>query len=589
MIALLLSWTIIAVIFYTFGRAFMQLWNYITKGKKLPAVFDIILVGMCITTSVISVFSLGMPANTMLLFALGFMCILYWFVDNKSIPSVGNAVFDFLARQPCWHFGVYAFFIIAIAMFATLHPIMTDTLYYHYQNLMWNDQYAVVPGLGNLQPRLAFNSNYFLLASTFGMRPLFNQFIFGVHTFFLAAIFLWVVYKTLNTKEILKSAVSLLTLTCLFVIYKNHITSVTTDFIPNLLIVFLIIKVIYDRDAVLKSPALYFILPIFIITLKLSCFAIIIFPIYLLCHQLKSKDFKMTTLSIVSGLIVVVPWLVRSVYLSGYLIFPLPMFDFFDVDWKVPMEYVIEQKEFIQAFAKYPNNLDIKAILEMPISEWFPVWWSSDMFYFNPVANRIFTILIPISIPLGIFLTLKRRKSENNILLLVWWACLVGIAVWFFNAPDFRFIYALILALVFILVYLLLENVEALQQVTKKFEHFKLNVVLTIITIIFVGLYSGRWVYYQKAETESFIDLIKVPTSIEYTRTIKGAPAPDEYFPVEINGMTLYQKSGSDRDLLCFDCILPCSNDYVGGIEMRGETLQDGFRCRKDAPHRITY
>lgn len=589
MIALLFSWTIIAIVFYTFGRAFMQLWNYIIKGKSLPTAFDSILIGMCITTSVISVASLAVPANTALLLALGVFCVVYWFVNIKSIPSIANAASNFLKKQSRWHLGVYLFFIVAIAMFATLHPMMTDTLYYHYQNLMWNDQYAVVPGLGNLQPRLAFNSNYFLLASTFGLKPLFNQFIFGVHTFFVAAIFVWVIFKTLNTKDILKSAISLLMLVILFVIYKLHITSATTDFIPNLLILFLIIKVIYDRDAITKSSVLYFLLPVFILTLKLSCFAILVLPVYLLWKQMRDKQYRELMLCIVGGLAILIPWFVRSVYLSGYLFFPLPLFDFFDVDWKVPMEYVIEQKEFIQAFAKYPNNLDIKAILAMPISEWFPIWWSSDMFYFNPVANRIFAILIPLSIPLGIFLTIKRRKSENNILLLIWWACLVGMMVWFFNAPDFRFIYSFILAEVFILALLMLENKKVVQQVLDKCEHFNLNVVLTIITIIFVGLHSGRWVYYQKAETESLVNLLKVPTSIEYTRTIKGAPAPDEYFPVEINGMMLYQKSPSDRDLLCFDCILPCSNDYVGGIEMRGETLQEGFRCRKDAPHRITY
>lgn len=589
MIALLLSWIIIATTFYTFGRAFLQLCHYVTKKGTSASPLDVILIGMCIITSVIAVFSLMMPANTMILLPLGFMCILYWYIDNKSIPSISKGVCNFLAKQPRWHFVVYAVLIISLAMFCTLHPMMTDTLYYHYQNLMWNDQYAIVPGLGNLQPRLAFNSNYFLLASAFGMRPFFNQFIFGVHTFFLAAIYVWVIYKTLDSKEILKSVLAVLMLTCLFVIYKNHITSVTTDFIPNLLIVYLVIKVIFDREAVSKNPMLYFLLPVFIVTIKLSCFAIIVLPLYVLWQQVRNKEYKPLTLSILSGLIILVPWCVRTVILSGYLIFPFPAIDIFDVDWKVPLDYAIEQKEFIQAFAKYPNNLDIKAILSMPISEWLPVWWSSDMQYYNPIANRIFSILTLVSIPIGLFLTFTRKKSENNILILIWNASLLGIVVWFFNAPDFRFIYSLILALSFIVALLLLERAKHLEMFAKKYEHFNFNIVLTIITITFVCLYSGRWVYHQKAESESVLDLIKVPTSIEYTRTIKGAPAPDQYYSVEVNGMKIYRKSASERDLLCFDCILPCSADYVGGIEMRGETLQEGFRCNTDAPHRLTY
>lgn len=589
MIALLFSWTIIAAIFYTFGRASMQLWNYITKGNINSSPLDVILVGMCTVTSVIAIFSLWIPANTMFLFALVFMCILYWYFDNKNIPSVGNGLFDFLARQPRWHYVVYAVLIVAIAMFCTLHPMMTDTLYYHYQNLMWNDQYAVVPGLANLQPRFGFNSNFFLLGSTFGMKPFFKQFIFGIHTFFLAAIYVWVIYKTLNTGNVVRSTVAILMLTCLFVIYKNHITSVTTDFIPNLLITYLILKVIYDRETISKNTALYFLLPIFIITLKLSCFAIIIFPLYVMWMQIKEKQYTSLIFALLTGLFIVVPWCIRTVILSGYLIFPLPMFDFFTYDWKVPMEYLIEQKEFIQAFARYPNNLDIKSILEMPISEWLPVWWNSDMQYYNPIANRVFTLLTLVSMPLGIYLAITRKKAENNLLILIWGACVVGIIVWFFNAPDFRFIYSLILAQVFIVLLLLLEKLNISQKVDVKCEHFNLNVVLTIITIIFVSLYSGRWVYHQKGDSVTFIDLVKVPTSIEYSRKKVGIPTSDSYFSVDINGAKIHQKSGSDRDLLCFDLDLPCSADYVGGLEMRGETLQEGYRCRPDAPHRITY
>lgn len=589
MIALLFSWIIIALVFYTIGRCFLLLWQKASKKEEVNSPLDTILVGMCITSSIIAILSLWIPANTMMLFALVLLCLIYWFCDNKNIPALANKALDFIGQQPKWHLIVYGILIFAIAMFCTLHPMMTDTLYYHYQNLMWNEQYAVVPGLANLQPRLAFNSSFFLLGSTFGLKPLFGQFIFGIHTFFLATIYVWLIYKILNTKKLFVSIVSAVMLGCLFVVYKIHITSVTTDFIPNLLITYLLLKLIYDREAIKKQTALFFLLPAFIVTLKLSCFAIAIFPFYVIWLQLRGKEYKTLTLSLVGGLLIVVPWCIRNVILSGYLIFPLPLFDFFSYDWKIPMEYLIEQKEFIQSFARYPNNIDIKTVLSMPISEWLAVWWNSDMQYYNPIANKLFSFATLITIPVGLYLTTTRKKSDNNILSLVWMACVIGIVVWFFNAPDFRFIYALILGQTFIVTIMLAERLSIDRKLDSQYEHFNLNVVLTIITIIFVCSFSGRWVYYQKGDSVSFTDLLRVPTSIEYSRKSFGLFTQDNFFMEEVNGVKIYKKSDSDRDLLCFDSELPCSSDHVGGIEMRGESLQDGFRCKPNAPHRLTY
>lgn len=588
MIALFFSWVLVFAVFYTFGKASIQLYRTIAKrNNEVYSVIDTLLIGMSITASVIAIFSIFIPANTMLLFILAFMCIIYWVLNNKDIPSDVNSALDFIAKQPKLHLSLYAILIFSVTMFCTLHPMMTDTLYYHYQNLMWNDEYAVVPGLGNLQPRLAFNSSFFLLGSTFGLKPLFGQFIFGIHTFFLTVFFVWILYKLIHTKNILRSIIGLVMFISLFIIYKQHITSVTTDFIPNLLICYLVLKVIFDSNTIKQQPLLFFLLPIFIITLKLSCFSIALLPLYVMWNQIKNKSYAGLTLNILGALLIVVPWCTRTVILSGYLIFPLPYIDLFDFDWKVPVAYAIEQKEFIQSFARYPNNIDISTVLAMPLTEWVSVWWKSDMFYYNPITNRLFAILTIITIPIGVYYFFKNRdKEQYTAIRLVWAASVIGIIVWFFNAPDFRFIYALILAQSFLVLLQLLEKIKYISKIEK---YSSLSIVLAIFTIIFVASYSGRWVYYQRDKSVPFVNLLKIPTSIEFTRQNKGIPSKDSFISVDVNGVKIYRKSLSDRDVLCFDCNLPCSADYVGGIEMRGETLQEGFRCNPNAEHRLTY
>src|SRR5204863_7475062 len=41
-------------------------------------------------------------------------------------------------------------------------PWNYDSGLYHFQMIRWLNEYAIVPGLGNLEPRLAFNQSYFL-------------------------------------------------------------------------------------------------------------------------------------------------------------------------------------------------------------------------------------------------------------------------------------------------------------------------------------------------------------------------------------------------------------------------------------------
>lgn len=590
MIALLFSWIIIASIFFTLGRAYIQFFSFFSKIDYKSSPLDVILIGMCITASIIAISSFWIPSNTILLLVLAFICALYWLFSSKQITPLIKKILDFIRSQSKLHLLMYAIIIIAIAMFSTLHPMMTDTLYYHYQNIMWNEQYHIVPGLANLQPRFAFNSSYFLLASTFGLKPLFGHYIFGVHTFFLAAFFIWVLYKILHTKNIIKGGLCILMLCSLFVIYKLHITSVTTDFIPNLLVCYLIMKMIYDKQAMQNNPLLFFALPVFIITLKISCFAIALLPLYVLYIQIKEKRFSYLGTLIFVGLLIVVPWSIRTVILSGYLLFPFPYIDLFSFDWKIPIEYAWEQKDFIQSFARYPNNVDIESVLAMPMSQWFSVWWNSDMYYFNPIANRFFFVATIITFPIGAFIVLYKRMWRLDIeRVLLWLATVIGIVVWFINAPDFRFIYSLILGQFFIVLFFLAKQFKLTEKVCFRIKEQKIRLAIAIITIIFVSIFSARWVHYKKGDGVTLSDLIRVPTSMAYIRDSKGLPPVDSLYFVIENGVKINRMSASDRDVLCLDYELPCSADYVGGIEMRGKTLQDGFRCNPNAPHRLTY
>lgn len=592
MIALFFAWILFAFVVYSYGVAGIRFFELIWKDEKSWNFLDTVLIGMCIVTSVIALFHLIIPADTNLLFILILTALIYWFFTYKQLMRNAQKAFDIVWSIPKAYILLFGCFIVIFALFCSLYPRMTDTLYYHYQNLMWNDQYAIVPGLGNLQPRFAFNSNVFLLGSTFGLYAIFKQFIFSVHTFLLTAITIWVTYKSLIGKASFRKAFTLFIFVTFFVIYKIHITSITSDFLANLLAMYLFLNLFYDPEAIRRKSLLYLLLPIFIVTIKLSCAPVLLFSLYafyLRCkdvRQIEKGSIALPLLTLfIAGAFILLPWCLGTYIMSGYLFFPIPYLDFFNPDWKIPMHYLMEQKEFIQAFAKYPNNLDIKSILAMPITEWFPVWWRSDMFYYNPIANRFFFFATLLAIPIGGWMCYKTRKQYPT-LILSWFISLITIVIWFSNAPDFRFVYAFILNLAGVTIFLALNLYRYKITTYKKLKKNNIYAKIIALTIIFVLIFSARWIHFQRGKDVNLIDIINQPTPISYKKEKDRA---GKYMVMEVNGMKINRRSPSDEALLCYDYELPASADFVGGIQMRGETLQNGFRCLPDAPKRLTY
>ena len=582
MIALFLAWTILLFVAYSFGSIAYKLCGFLWKQNQTQwNLIDIFLFGLCLISGLVNILHVLIPANTYMLLILVTSSIVYWALYRKRLVENASRAFNYIRSFPKKYLVLFVILVLLVALSCCLYPRMTDTLYYHYQNLMWNNSYPTVYGLANLQPRLGFNSNIYLLTSVFGCYSFYDQFIFSVHTLLLTMTTVWVVGKTIIGKISLRKIIALLMFVCFIVIYKIHLSSITSDFFANLLVLYLFLNIILDEKVLDHKPLLFLVLPIFIVTIKLSCAPISLLSLYII-YRAKEARIKSILCLIFAGCWIILPWCYNTYILTGYLFFPLPYFDFFNPDWKVPMHYLMEQKEFIQAFAKYPNNLDIHSISQMGIGEWFPVWWKSDMFYYNSIANRFFFFSLLITIPLGVVLCIYNRK-EHNIQVVAWVISLISIIIWFFNAPDFRFVYTFILYLVFVTLYWLIGFIV---KKTSSRQFSKVSSLLAYTLVLYLCFFCARWIYYQRGSDITITELIKKPTSIAY---IKKARYAHYYVEDTTYGFTIYRNSFSDEGLLCFDYPLPSSADFVGGIEKRGKALEDGFRCKPNAPYRRTY
>ena len=67
------------------------------------------------------------------------------------------------------------------------------------------------------------------------------------------------------------------------------------------------------------------------------------------------------------------PWIARNIIVSGYPVFPLPVTDVLQVDWKLPVHHVQWQENAVKVYAINPEY-DLNKPFTMPFLQWFPVW-----------------------------------------------------------------------------------------------------------------------------------------------------------------------------------------------------------------------
>jgi len=99
-----------------------------------------------------------------------------------AIPQIVTAL-RHSNNPPSRHYRVVSLGIIAalfavtcwIASRSMLPPINFDSGLYHFNKIRWINAFPIVPGLGNLHGRLAFNQSFFTYAAALNFYPFFGH------------------------------------------------------------------------------------------------------------------------------------------------------------------------------------------------------------------------------------------------------------------------------------------------------------------------------------------------------------------------------------------------------------------------------
>lgn len=459
-----------------------------------------------------------------------------------------------------WELFFYAGFILLLAFCTSRGEFHTDTNIYHAQMIRLYEEYGLLRGMGNLQQHFGYNSSYLAFASFFSMKWLTGQ---SLHTTtgFLEAAFCIYAFHGLrhfhqhrqHVADFMKVGILFYTLTIL-----DRSMSPATDYGAMLFSLFLITawcdNIEEQKD--LRRYCLLSVLSVFIITLKLSAgflFIVALYPLWFLWHD---KKWREIVCCIAGGFVILLPFLIRNYLISGWLVYPFSEIDFFSVQWKVPLEYLLRDADQIKVWARCLYDVDK---VEWTIGQWFPVWWAHQR------RDEKLLICAVILSTLLLFLGLlwkKYKKEQVEMAFVVLFAAIAAnLAMWFLTAPFIRYGLAFLLAVCMLAAGVwLTEQGHGLYRIVTGCLIFLLVIMLTPLLDNYVyefsvyAKYSLREPYYLRQK--------------DYDNPPMGS--------VTQNGNCIYY--ALEDDLNSYHCVpATCYLHMLRRSTLMGDRIEDGF------------
>lgn len=452
MLTVLFQWCYIFLTTFLMGYGF----SYIIEKKlhyKIEKMSSLVTVGLVMATvyaQIYSIFSgVGAAANAGLIF----ICLLILCFLRRELAQDGKRYAKKLGGAK----GVMILLLVLFWSYVTSRGIIHyDTDLYHAQSIRWIEEYGVVPGLGNLHVRLAYNSSVFALSALYSMRFLLGQSLHTISGFFalLLSVSALSLMESWKEKRFRLSdyariaAVYYLTTIC------DEVVSPASDYVIMCTVFYLVIEwlALLEKTGEEKDEkkenivpyALLCVVGVFAVSLKLTAgliLLLVIKPAYVL---IKEKRWREIACYITMGLVVIAPWLIRTVLLSGYLLYPFPSLDIFSPDWKIPASAARLDAAEIKTWGR---ALFDASKVGLSVKAWFANWFQTTLTGTEKLLILADIVSLFLLLILAVYqLVIKKRYRQLDYFLVM--AAVAGSYLfWQTSAPLVRYGYAYVLLL----------------------------------------------------------------------------------------------------------------------------------------------
>lgn len=436
MITVIVSWCYIFMVCLLLGAGASALLEKISgKQEERTPISLLVILGVVVSTVYTEYLSCFMKIGMMAHLILVMLAILCGVLCRKTVGRYLNAASKLLFS---WEGLFYIGFLFFIAYFTSRGEFHTDTNIYHAQNIRLYEEYGLIKGMGNLQLHFAYNSAYLAFAAIFSMKWLLGQSLHTTTGFLEAFLCIYAFYGLKRFRQHERHWADFTKIGILFyvLVILARSMSPATDF-GTMLIALYILVAWCDNLENEKSVYIYSLLSIiavFVLTMKFSACFLVLLAIYPAIIMIKNKKWKMLGLCFVSGAIILIPFLMRNFLISGWLLYPFDKIDLFNVEWKIPREYLLEDSAQITVWARCLYNTEL---IDMPVLEWVPIWWEGQFRYEQMFLGSaiIGTVLLVVQFLQRRFQKKKMEWDAGVLLLTIY----MNIVLWFCIAPFIRY------------------------------------------------------------------------------------------------------------------------------------------------------
>lgn len=556
MISVILIWLYMTVTCYIVGFACIRAISGILLKKgtfRTNRQADYLYAGIGAVTvysQFCSVFSkVGLGANVVLLL-ICVLCVLFY---HKAYLEEWHT---FRLTVTPGKVVVTVLLFLLFAYGTSFGIIHYDTGLYHAQSIRWIEEYGVVPGLGNLHTRLAYNSAAFCLSALYSMAFLGGQSFHccaGYLAFLLAEICVAAFRKKRLKSPRLSDFARLIGIYYLLIIF-DEMVSPASDYFMVLLVFYIVIRwleLLEDDEKSYLPYGLLCLLCVTVLTVKLSGALILLLTLKPAVMLIKDKKMKDIAFFLAAGFVTALPFFIRNVILSGWLVYPFTSIDLFDVDFKIPKGVADYDSREIQVWGRGYSDV---TRYEESIWNWLPDWVRS-----LDLTDKGFLILaltgLLILVVLITYAVIKKKKDMTDYLHITS-VLAICFLFWLCSAPLIRY------GCVFLWLVPVLTWGFVYTKISPGTDRYKLYLVLLILAGVYkLGAFgaevfgNGEAAYlvlqkdYENYETESY----------------------------EVNGYTFYYPVEGDRTGYNDFPSVPVKKE----VTFRGDDLKDGFLTRE--------
>jgi hypothetical protein len=534
--------------------------------------------GLAVTTLLLQLWHFFAPINSAALLCLTLLSVLGWI---RAVPIAIRLA----GRRPRLTRGMIAaivFVAVWIANRALGPTALYDTGMYHQQVLNWSTAYPLVPGLGNLHGRLAFNSSALLLGSLFDVGPMHQMAIHSFNSLLYVALAIegvvsLAVLQSGGARAFHLFSIAILP-TILHAAVRQDVRSLSTD-AAVAAVLFAAMRLLFDvlahrspdrRDrAFAGSTIITLFATAACMKVSAAVFGVIGSVVALTLLRREGADTALrpahVALLLAPALLLSATWLARGVLLSGHPFYPSSLVTL-DVDWRVPAEQAAAEGAWIEMSARNLNsNLTYAGY------SWIAPWMRGVIIRGDLFVQFTLPVLIVAAIgAMGMW-----RRGRRSALrwtpgwTFVWLPIVGGALFWALTAPHPRMSSALAWSAVAVAASWGSATLAGRGQRTVLG-----SAALALTGVLLVKQAAGA-AWRDRSASPWTVAANALVTRPQHGEWIAALPEATVEVYHTRSGLRLITPTEDNR---CFDAPLPCTPHPTPYLTARGPSLADGFR-----------